>query len=1191
MTRLSKRIGALILALVLALSCLCVSAAAADSYTNGDQSLTLNEDGTFQLTDGGQPLYSGTYTQDGSTVSFDTGTAEKIKASAWYYKGTVSLNNYHKTFSFDMNLNDAEVEYSAVSTPDSGSVTGYLTTITVEDASHAYENVYAYGAWMACSTDHTPGENGVPVYDETLYAPADWKNGMYYNGESAIAMEYADGAWTLTLPLASSVMGIQCYRDIADANDLSGVRLADDKVVEIPYDAVKQSKSFDWSVSFENKAAAGKVDYTKVCTAADGTSIKLSIYTPYGYDAKDANTLYPVLYLIPGSGTNYQTWFVGGRTHMIFDNLTAAGKVAPTVVVTLDRMDALSYLVSDVIGYIEANYNVYKDAAHRAVAGSSMGGVATSDLWLDPQSNALFSSFGLFSGADKEYFENDAYEMPADEKAMLNAPAVLIGGGTTDFNMFQNNDRNSTSIYRLNNWLNARNVEHGYMVVGGGHTWTTWTQLIETFATEYLWTDSATDTASDTSADAALRVVSNTLYGEADTEGFSTLKAYVDAEQTVPGDPVTYTGSVVLSAGDGTLDISGASAKLTAGDGYYVDDLIFTGGSLSVEGGKMVFTMDKGDLTWNNYGYPVAEGGMEWSAQGGDGGGRYYFNMVLSGVKQDGKVLDDVTFRIKVYIYGREFSATSSPQNPGQSVWGAGGYDQLALPYAEKADMKASVTAADAPVWTWEYVGDGRLYGGMGNFSGDYVIDFPVLCDLSTDNFYITWPEGVDASALTDGDVTITLRSQYGDEKVLVPNTGTKTIAKNGKEVPDGEYSVFADKGVTQVSVNLVVFSFIPVYNTMTIEVNTGKVTGYDSAVSKTYDVGSVYTHMVQTGGGLDLANTTVTVQNLFGIQDITKLKNSDIFNPSAYYYVYSESNGNGGGPGGPGGGQGGGPGGPGGGGTEKYFLIDNGNGTYTVTENKDEATVYANDAARYELIGHSVFHTDVTAESIRAEYQGKTYTFTRKSSGGNLLDPQNLQAEPGYVLTVAGNYMDRQRWAWLYLFNNTENQGWLNTDKGLPFHDANDGSYYYDAVEWAYNKKIANGTGSGNFSPDDILTRAQAVALLWRAAGSPDPTGAANPFTDVTGGVYYAKAAQWAAEQGVVNGTILRPNEKLTFGQAIVFLWRAAGNTSFGSEDGDLTVAAAWALKNGIANVSANPKGDCSRVQMISYLYKYQAI
>ena len=49
------------------------------------------------------------------------------------------------------------------------------------------------------------------------------------------------------------------------------------------------------------------MDYDQVCVAADGQEVQLAIYTPYGYDPEDTDTLYPVLYLIPGAGTTYQT--------------------------------------------------------------------------------------------------------------------------------------------------------------------------------------------------------------------------------------------------------------------------------------------------------------------------------------------------------------------------------------------------------------------------------------------------------------------------------------------------------------------------------------------------------------------------------------------------------------------------------------------------------------------------------------------------------------------------------------------------------------------------------------------------------------------------------------------------------------------------------------------------------------------
>lgn len=173
-------------------------------------------------------------------------------------------------------------------------------------------------------------------------------------------------------------------------------------------------------------------------------------------------------------------------TNNIFDNLIEAGKTVPAILASMDREQGEAYLISDIVPFIESHYNTYTDAQHRAVAGSSRGGVAASTLWIRLENNVLFSAFGLFSGANKEYFENDEYVLSDEEKAMLNAGSVLIGGGLTDFNMFANEDRNSTSMYRADHWLNERGVEHGYMFVPGGHTWTTWTQLMEAFAMEYL---------------------------------------------------------------------------------------------------------------------------------------------------------------------------------------------------------------------------------------------------------------------------------------------------------------------------------------------------------------------------------------------------------------------------------------------------------------------------------------------------------------------------------------------------------------------------------------------------------------------------------------------------------------------------------------------------------------------------------
>ena len=87
-------------------------------------------------------------------------------------------------------------------------------------------------------------------------------------------------------------------------------------------------------------------------------------------------------------------------------------------------------------------------------------------------------------------------------------------------------------------------------------------------------------------------------------------------------------------------------------------------------------------------------------------------------------------------------------------------------------------------------------------------------------------------------------------------------------------------------------------------------------------------------------------------------------------------------------------------------------------------------------------------------------------------------------------------------------------------FVDVATGSYYEDAVDWAVGNGITQGTDATHFAPDGICTRAQAVAFLWRAAGSPKPETRTMPFTDVPAGSYYYDAVLWAVENDITKGT-----------------------------------------------------------------------
>ena len=168
------------------------------------------------------------------------------------------------------------------------------------------------------------------------------------------------------------------------------------------------------------------------------------------------------------------------------------------------------------------------------------------------------------------------------------------------------------------------------------------------------------------------------------------------------------------------------------------------------------------------------------------------------------------------------------------------------------------------------------------------------------------------------------------------------------------------------------------------------------------------------------------------------------------------------------------------------------------------------------------------------------------------------------------------------------------------PFTDVSEGTWYYDAVLWAVAEGITNGTSAAAFSPDMTVSRAQMVTFLWRACGSPKATGT-NPFADVSAGTWYYDAVLWAVESGVTNGTsatTFSPDAPVTRSQAVTFQWRAAGSPvvagdSFDDVAADAYYAGAvtWAVANGITNGTGgnkfSPEVTVTRAQAVTFLYR----
>ena len=305
-----------------------------------------------------------------------------------------------------------------------------------------------------------------------------------------------------------------------------------------------------------------------------------------------------------------------------------------------------------------------------------------------------------------------------------------------------------------------------------------------------------------------------------------------------------------------------------------------------------------------------------------------------------------------------------------------------------------------------------------------------------------------------------------------------------------------------------------------------------------------------------------------------SKVSADKIYTESTTIYAHWTKNSSGGGTGG--GTSGGGSSGGGGGGgvsTPTYSVTapdKTENGKVTISPKNasegTEVTVKVTPDSGYALEGLTVTDKD-----------GKTLKLTDKGSG-----IYTFTMPAGKVTVEAGFRADA-------------------AEPVNPFVDVSGGSYYEDAVLWAVREGITSGTTATTFSPGASCTRAQMVTFLWRAAGSPKASGS-NPFRDVSADTYYYDAVLWAVENGITSGIsadAFAPDAMVTRAQTVTFLYRAAGSpaaapgSSFSDVRGDAYYADAvsWAVEKGITSGTAaaafSPDADCTRAQIVTFLYR----
>jgi enterochelin esterase family protein len=258
------------------------------------------------------------------------------------------------------------------------------------------------------------------------------------------------------------------------------------------------------------------------------------VYTPPGYDSNSA-ARYPVLYLQHGGGEDERVWIEMGRTNVILDNLLAAGKVQPMIVVMETSAvggqggpgrgngptpDAGAggarrppfgiggpgggaygrFMVNDLIPWIDANFRTLPDKDHRAMAGLSMGGMQTAAVTMANLDK--FSYIGLFSGGTASGFGRGGRGSPIPAGVPLPEPPAFdiktaYNGAMADPAEFNKKVKvfffstgteppleNPEGLKKHQEQLIAAGITNSYLYISPGtsHEWQTWRRSLYTFA-------------------------------------------------------------------------------------------------------------------------------------------------------------------------------------------------------------------------------------------------------------------------------------------------------------------------------------------------------------------------------------------------------------------------------------------------------------------------------------------------------------------------------------------------------------------------------------------------------------------------------------------------------------------------------------------------------------------------------------
>jgi enterochelin esterase-like enzyme len=297
----------------------------------------------------------------------------------------------------------------------------------------------------------------------------------------------SEGIWEVTTD--SLTEGFHYYSLLVD-----GLALAD-PASETFYGMGRMASGIEVPFKGDGYYAEKDVPHGEICIKRYFSTVfnswrQFYIYKPAGYDI-NINEKYPVLYILHGGGEDERGWATQGKTDLILDNLIAANKAKPMLIVMPDgnvsgqgfgentlRMFERE-LKQSIIPFVEKNYRAETGSKSRALAGLSMGGIQT--LYVGINNTELFSYLGVFSSGWIMPAQNDLANKQYDfmktnnDKIKNNLNLLWIGVGGKEDIAYNN-------CQALLKKLDELKVKYIYSEYPGGHTWPVWRNNLYNFA-------------------------------------------------------------------------------------------------------------------------------------------------------------------------------------------------------------------------------------------------------------------------------------------------------------------------------------------------------------------------------------------------------------------------------------------------------------------------------------------------------------------------------------------------------------------------------------------------------------------------------------------------------------------------------------------------------------------------------------